>query len=209
MTVIINSVEIARPIEEVFDYLSDQVNELHWNPSVEAMEKLTDGPVRVGTQHPAHVPRDRDAGHRHLAREAARRLASLGTTLHSRGRDCDSFDLLDRQIHPLHPARTPLGPAVVARRLHRPQARERPGSGRPGPVIRVCRFHPLAAAGPRRRRSNGAGGEHPRLPGALIRSTPTPLPPPPSRGSAAPRPPSCSRSPGTSPIAYRRWILRP
>jgi uncharacterized protein YndB with AHSA1/START domain len=53
MTVITNSVEVARPIEEVFDYLSDQSNELHWNPAVEAMEKLTDGPVRVGTRYRA------------------------------------------------------------------------------------------------------------------------------------------------------------
>jgi uncharacterized protein YndB with AHSA1/START domain len=53
MTIIINSVEIARPVEEVFDYLSDQSNELNWNPSVESMEKLTDGPVRVGTRYRA------------------------------------------------------------------------------------------------------------------------------------------------------------
>jgi uncharacterized protein YndB with AHSA1/START domain len=53
VTVIVNSVEIARPIEDVFDYLSDQSNELHWNPSVESMEKLTDGPVRVGTRYRA------------------------------------------------------------------------------------------------------------------------------------------------------------
>lgn len=53
MAVIMNSVEIERPIEEVFDYLSDQANELHWNPAVESMEKLTDGPVRVGTRYRA------------------------------------------------------------------------------------------------------------------------------------------------------------
>ena len=53
MTIIINRVEIARPMAEVFDYLADQSNELHWNPSVESMAKLTDGPVRVGTRYRA------------------------------------------------------------------------------------------------------------------------------------------------------------
>lgn len=53
MVVISNQVAIERPIAEVFDYLSDQSNELHWNPSVEAMEKLTDGPVGVGTRYRA------------------------------------------------------------------------------------------------------------------------------------------------------------
>lgn len=53
MAVIANSVEIERPIEEVFDYLSDQTNELQWNPAVVSMEKLTEGPVRVGTRYRA------------------------------------------------------------------------------------------------------------------------------------------------------------
>lgn len=53
MAVISNQVTIERPIAEVFDYLSDQSNEVHWNPAVEAMEKLTDGPVGVGTRYRA------------------------------------------------------------------------------------------------------------------------------------------------------------
>jgi uncharacterized protein YndB with AHSA1/START domain len=48
--VITSTVLIARSPEEVFDYLSDPVNELEWNPKVEIMEKLTDGPVGVGTK---------------------------------------------------------------------------------------------------------------------------------------------------------------
>jgi uncharacterized protein YndB with AHSA1/START domain len=47
--VIENVVEIDRPPEDVFDYLSDPRGELEWNPQVEVMEKLTDGPVGVGT----------------------------------------------------------------------------------------------------------------------------------------------------------------
>ena len=50
MTVIESTVLIQRPPEEVFDYLSDPRNELEWNPKVRVMEKLTDGPVGVGTK---------------------------------------------------------------------------------------------------------------------------------------------------------------
>ena len=37
--------------EEAFDYLSDMRNELDWNPGMcESIEKLTDGPVGLGTK---------------------------------------------------------------------------------------------------------------------------------------------------------------
>lgn len=47
--VIENTVEISRRPEEVFDYLADQGHEVHWNPDCVSMQKLTDGPVGVGT----------------------------------------------------------------------------------------------------------------------------------------------------------------
>ena len=50
MAVIENSVQIERSPEEVFDYLVDLRNELEWNPDVESMKKLTDGPIGVGTK---------------------------------------------------------------------------------------------------------------------------------------------------------------
>ena len=50
LAVIENTVEIARTPEAVFDNLSDQGNELHWNPDCVSMEKLTTGPVDVGTR---------------------------------------------------------------------------------------------------------------------------------------------------------------
>ena len=53
MAVIENSVEIARPIEDVFDFTSDMRNELKWNPDVESMEKITQGPVGLGTRYKA------------------------------------------------------------------------------------------------------------------------------------------------------------
>lgn len=48
---VVRNVVLARCTpEEAFDYLSDQRNELEWGPSCEAVEKLTDGPVGVGTR---------------------------------------------------------------------------------------------------------------------------------------------------------------
>lgn len=50
MAVIVSSVEIRCSPSEVFDYLSDPRSELEWNPKVEVMEKLTEGPLGVGTK---------------------------------------------------------------------------------------------------------------------------------------------------------------
>lgn len=53
MTIIRNSVVIRCTPEEAFDYLSDHRAELDWNPKCEVMEKITDGPVRLGTKYRA------------------------------------------------------------------------------------------------------------------------------------------------------------
>lgn len=45
-----NAVEIARPPEEVFDYLTDLANEAEWNPRTRRVEKLSPGPVGLGTR---------------------------------------------------------------------------------------------------------------------------------------------------------------
>lgn len=50
MAVIRNSTIVACTPEQAFDYLSDMRNELEWNPTVQSVEKLTDGPVGVGTR---------------------------------------------------------------------------------------------------------------------------------------------------------------
>jgi hypothetical protein len=66
VTVISNSVEILCSPEEAFDYLSDHCSELEWNPGSESIDKLTDGPVGLGTKIPRQVeerpegPRGRD-----------------------------------------------------------------------------------------------------------------------------------------------------
>ncbi len=50
MTVIRSSTVIHCKPEQAFDYLSDMRNELEWNPAVQMVEKLTGGPVGIGTR---------------------------------------------------------------------------------------------------------------------------------------------------------------
>ena len=44
---------LHRPPQEVFEFCSDLRSELQWNPKVKYVEKLTDGPVGVGTRYRA------------------------------------------------------------------------------------------------------------------------------------------------------------
>jgi hypothetical protein len=53
MVMISNTSDLTCTPEEAFDYLVDLRNELEWNPRVEAMEKVTDGPIAVGTAYRA------------------------------------------------------------------------------------------------------------------------------------------------------------
>jgi uncharacterized protein YndB with AHSA1/START domain len=53
VTVISNSADIRCSPDEVFDYLSDHRSELEWNPGIESIDKLTDGPVGLGTKYRA------------------------------------------------------------------------------------------------------------------------------------------------------------
>lgn len=50
MAVIENTVEIARAPVDVFDFLVDMRNERSFNPDLQSMEKLTEGPIGVGTR---------------------------------------------------------------------------------------------------------------------------------------------------------------
>lgn len=53
-TVVIEvEVGISRPPEEVFDYCSDHRHEPQWNPMMTRIEKLTDGPIGIGTRYAA------------------------------------------------------------------------------------------------------------------------------------------------------------
>jgi hypothetical protein len=53
MAVIRNSAILRCSPEEAFDYLADPRGELEWNPKCETMEKLTPGPVGLGTKYRA------------------------------------------------------------------------------------------------------------------------------------------------------------
>jgi uncharacterized protein YndB with AHSA1/START domain len=44
---------IRRSAEDVFEFCTDLRSELQWNPKVKYVEKLTDGPVGVGTRYRA------------------------------------------------------------------------------------------------------------------------------------------------------------
>jgi uncharacterized protein YndB with AHSA1/START domain len=39
---------VARPVEEVFDYLADATNEARWNPWARWVRKISEGPVQQG-----------------------------------------------------------------------------------------------------------------------------------------------------------------
>ena len=48
---------IARPIEAVFDYVSDPRNEPSWLPGARAVEKTSEGPVGLGSTFVGHYNR--------------------------------------------------------------------------------------------------------------------------------------------------------
>ena len=73
---------IGRPVEDVFDYVADERNEPTYNAQMRLAEKISDGPIGVGTQYRAEVV----SGGRPVSMviectefERPRRLASLTT----------------------------------------------------------------------------------------------------------------------------------
>ena len=53
MTVLENSIEIARSPEDVFDFGVDLCNEREWNADLRSIERLTAGPIGVGSRYRA------------------------------------------------------------------------------------------------------------------------------------------------------------
>jgi uncharacterized protein YndB with AHSA1/START domain len=53
MVTLENSVDIAVPPQEAFDYLSDLRNEAEWNPRMRSVRLLTPSPVTTGSQYQA------------------------------------------------------------------------------------------------------------------------------------------------------------
>jgi Polyketide cyclase / dehydrase and lipid transport len=53
LVVVENAVEIARSPDDVFDYCVDLTREPEWNPKAKRVEKVTDGPIGLGTRYEA------------------------------------------------------------------------------------------------------------------------------------------------------------
>ena len=51
MPVLHEELEVARPIDEVWTFVSDFANSATWDPGVAEARKITEGPVRVGTRY--------------------------------------------------------------------------------------------------------------------------------------------------------------
>jgi uncharacterized protein YndB with AHSA1/START domain len=45
------STVIERSVEDVFAYVSDQTNAIHWQAGLVEVRRLTDGPIGAGTRH--------------------------------------------------------------------------------------------------------------------------------------------------------------
>jgi len=48
---------VARPIDEVFGYLSNPCNEPHWLPGARTVEKTSQGPIGLGSTFVGHYAR--------------------------------------------------------------------------------------------------------------------------------------------------------
>lgn len=53
LAVVENAIDIARAPGDVFDYCTDLTREPEWNPKAKRVEKVTDGPIGVGTRYEA------------------------------------------------------------------------------------------------------------------------------------------------------------
>ena len=72
-------ITIARPPEDVFDYVADERNEPRFNPQMLSVEQLTPGPIGLGTRFRAEVTsrgRPLEMIIQYTAYERPRRLAS-------------------------------------------------------------------------------------------------------------------------------------
>lgn len=55
MTDIAGEIIINRPVGEVFDFVADERNEPRYNPRLHNVEKLSDGPIGLGTRYKAQT----------------------------------------------------------------------------------------------------------------------------------------------------------
>jgi carbon monoxide dehydrogenase subunit G len=55
MPLLKETLEVARPLDEVFVFVGDFANTKDWDPGVSNARKLTDGPIGVGTRYALDV----------------------------------------------------------------------------------------------------------------------------------------------------------
>jgi carbon monoxide dehydrogenase subunit G len=55
MALLQETLEVARPLDEVFAFVGDFANTKDWDPGVADARKATDGPIRVGTRYEVYV----------------------------------------------------------------------------------------------------------------------------------------------------------
>jgi Polyketide cyclase / dehydrase and lipid transport len=88
-----NAIEISRPPEDVFDYLTDITKELEWNPRTRRVEKLTSGPIGPGTRFGAEwIKGNRNRRVRHVRSSNGLDIRRSFPTLGREGRGADLAD---------------------------------------------------------------------------------------------------------------------
>ena len=55
MALLEEKLEVSRPLDEVFAFVGDFANTKHWDPGVAQAEKVTHGPIGVGTRYSLKV----------------------------------------------------------------------------------------------------------------------------------------------------------
>jgi Polyketide cyclase / dehydrase and lipid transport len=119
---------INRPVEEVFDFVADERNEPHYNPRMVRAEKLSPGPVGLGSRFRAEMrtrPRPMEMTTELTGYERPRRLASTTRLSRMAIRGTLSFDPApggtrmrwswDLKPHGLLKLMTPLATRIGAR----------------------------------------------------------------------------------------------
>jgi len=77
------SIVIERPVEDVFAYVGDQTNAVHWQAGLVEVRRLTDGPSGVGTRHTivrTFMGRRLAVDNEYVAFEPGRRIAFRTTS---------------------------------------------------------------------------------------------------------------------------------
>jgi uncharacterized protein YndB with AHSA1/START domain len=77
------STVIERSVEDVFAYVSDQTNAVHWQAGLVEVRRLTDGPIGVGTRHTivrTFMGRRLAVENEYIAFEPGRRIAFRTTS---------------------------------------------------------------------------------------------------------------------------------